>query len=312
MRKYLLLIIVLIIVVIHEFAFADITGKIIVRGKWGSGENEFGLDTSEHPGAGPHYFTVSPSGDIYIADMVNKRIVVYDHKGSLLKCIRVAEYINTIEVDINNMIYYSHGKGIAVIDSNGETVASSHHRGVLHLDQDKIYLWNDGPCYELEFDASLKQLVLLCKINSAVGGITISNGIEFRCGPSSLVKSTGIAHITINGKPKPISKIVKGKKEEMRVTSVYDDVDPLNHLSEFIITEGEHSYVYLKYFDCIVRINADGILTGKFVPTLDDLKKFGMPYPASRYMCVKNGKIYTMGSTDEEFMIIEYEFKLLE
>jgi hypothetical protein len=301
---------IILFLLFHGHVFADITGKIVVIGKWGKSENEFGLDTSEPPGAGPTDFTVSPSGDIYIADIVNKRVVVYNHAGEFLRCVKVDDIINTIEVDTAGRIYYCYGRGLKVINTYGEVIAANKYYGVVHLDQDTIYLWNDGTSFALKLDEKLNQLTLLHKINgTAIGGIIKSNGIEFRRGPSSLVKSTGIAHITINGKPKPISKIVNGKDESMRVTSVYNNAYPLNHLSEFIITEGEYSQVYLKYFDCVVRINTDGILTGKFIPTLDDLKVFGMPYAASGYMRVKNGKVYTMASTDKEFMIIEYEFQ---
>lgn len=293
----------LMLLIVGNIVFAEITGKIIVRGKWGFGEGEFGLDTTEPPGAGPSVFTVSPPGNVYIADFVNKRIVVYAHFGNLLRSFNVSGRVNNIDVDDDNYIYYTSGKGLVVFDNNGEIMATSDKNGRIRVECNDIYLWGKDSTYIFLFDKKTNEL----KTNRMLSGFTtISNGFEFRKGPTALSKETGIAHITINGKPIPIKKIVKGKEEPARI----DSTDIFSDLSRYFILDGDcEGNVYMCHYDNVVRINSQGILTGKFVPTNDDLRFFGLPYSASGYMRVKNGKIYTMGSTDDEFMIIEYEFQ---
>lgn len=314
-------------------AFADIIGKIIVRGKWGDGEKEFGLDTSEPVGDGPRIFTVSPSGDVYIADVVNNRIVVYDHNGDFLKSYSADEWINTIEVDEDGYIYYT-CDGLKIINKDGELIAAPKYGGVIHLDRDKIYLISDYTSYELQLNKETNELRVLRTFDTLIGCFIMSNGVEFRSSPDSLSK-TGIAHININGKVTQVKKRVEKKMEVIKKGSG-SPIDAYSAIVKGTIIDGdENENVYLHGLSGICRINSKGELTGVFFPTnKDDLHLiYGIPYDAPGYVHVKNDKIYFMASTpydlsravevkrgttnylglpDEEFMIIEYEFQPVE
>ena len=316
MRNKIALIVFCLLFVFAGNVFEKITGEIIVRGKWGKEPGEFGLDISEPPGGGPSIFTVSPDSDIYIADCINSRIVVYNHEGKFLKSIKIPNpyhryhYVNSIEVDNDKIIYYTDMQGLHILNLEGKEIASVKYRGVVHLDKGNIYLWRDGASSVLKLDKRTGKIGLLGSIKeTAVELIRISNGIEFRRGPTSLSKKTGIAYITINGKPTPVKKMVKGKEVYVKA----DTSNPLKNLSDFSFLDGEDGNVYLENWGCVVRINSDGILTGKFMPTVDDEQYIaGLGYPPSGYARVKNEKIYYMGATDKEFMIIEYEFQPVE
>ena len=306
MRNKISLIVFCLFFIFVSSVLGEISGKIIVRGKWGNGPGEFGLDTSEPPGAGPSIFTVSPNGDIYIADVVNKRIVAYDHNGNLLSNYSADEWINTIDVDGDGYIYYTHDEGLKILDKDGKVITVSNYHGKVRLDRDKIYLISDYTSYELQLNKETNELKVVRTIDGTANGrFIISNGIDFRCSPDSL-SETGIAYININGKPIKIKKKIKGEEETVKDVPSY----PWKNLSDFSIIDGEKGNAYLENWGCVVRINSDGILTGIFTPTLDDQRLIdNMPYSPSGWVRVKNGKIYFMGFTDEEFMIIEYEFQ---
>ena len=334
MKKSQILLMVTMLFILSMPAFADIKGKIIVRGKWGDGEKQFGVDVSEPMGAGPSIFTVSPSGDVYIADFVNNRIVVYDHNGNFLKSFPVNGWINSIEVDSKNNIYYTNDNGLTIIDNDGKVISTLEYRGLVRLDRDKIYLWQGriSSCLELRLDQNTKEVKVLRRIEDTASDIAIiTNGIEFRCSPDSLMKKTGIAYITINNKPTEIKKIVKGRIEPIKI----DPANICENLSRFYILDGdENGNVYMYHFDCLVRIDSTGELTGKFIipyDDYDDLKYVSsLPYGPSGDCRIKNGKIYFMAATpcdrsnyvrikrgstnylgcpDDEFMILEYEFQ---
>jgi|GEM_PF-2604269 len=314
--------------------FADITGKIIVRGKWGDGEKEFGLDASEPGGVGPSDFTVSPNGDVYIADDLNHRIVVYDHNGDYFKSYAVDGWVGTIEVDEDGYIYYTCDR-LKIINKDGDVIAASEYSGVVHLDQNKIYLWRDGTSYELEFNKKTNELRVIREIKeTGIGGFIISSGVEYRRTPLSVSESTGIAHITINGKATQVKKKlgrneVVIRRDSTNASGIYSTI-----VDGSIIDGDEKGNVYLLGISNICRINSKGELTGQFIPTnKDDLHLiYSLPYNGPGFR-IKNDKIYSTGSTpynpshairvnrgstnylgspDDEFMIIEYEFQPVE
>lgn len=297
--------------------YGEITGKIIVRGKWGNTPGEFGLDISEPPGAGPSIFTVSPNGDIYIADCVNSRIVVYSHKGEILKNIKIpSQYhryhcVNSIEVDSNGFIYYTDEEGLHVIgsDDNELTILKGLF-GRLRIDKGKIYIWvsggNYGKTIECVYDHKKRGL----SITKEIDGLPVfSNGNRFDNPTKSQLKNKEIAMIKVNDKAKPIRELVKGKEEPIRI----DTSNPWKNLSDFSIVDGNDGNAYLENWGYFIKINSEAVLIGKFVPTDDDLRyRAAIPYASSGDVRVKKGKIYSMGATDEEFMIIEYEFEPVE
>lgn len=307
MRVYNILFPLIMLVV---FGRGEVSGKIVIKGKWGTATNEFGLDTSEPPGAGPSCFTVSSIGNLYIADYVNSRIVIYDSLGDYLTDFPISEKVTSMDIDDNENIYCSHSKGLAVFNESGQQIASEAYNGRVRVDNDEIYIWADHISYELELNKKTGELLVVREIEKTAPEIIImSNGNEFRrAGQQS--KETGIVHLEINKESIPIKKISKGIPEiiHLDTTQFYAD------LYQYSMLDGDNNgNVYMFKHDHIVSINPQGILTCEIVPSYEDLRYINnMPYAPSGWVRVKNGHIYYMGATDDEFMIIEYEFQPVE
>jgi hypothetical protein len=301
---------IIVLMILSSSAFAEITGKVVVRGKWGGGDNEFGLDLSEPPGAGPSDFAVAPNGDIYIADFVNHRIVIYDHDGHFIRNLKREHWIISLKVDSDGYIYYTDGHGLKIANNEGEIVSTFGKTGRIHLDQNNIYLVKDNTSFKLQLDRETNELRCLQEIGATLNGcFAISNGIEFRRAPDSLLKQTGIAQINVNGKPTFVKQIIDGQESIIEI----DINNPFGNLSNGTILggDGEGNIFIATFVHKIFEVNSLGLITSIFeLTSSDDLHIiYGLPYVASGHVHVRDDKIYYMGATDEEFMIIEYEFQ---
>jgi len=72
--------------------------EVIIEGKWGSGDGEFGTQVDENfPGTGKEYklssLAVDSKGNIYILDVVNNRIQKYSKQGKYLNGIPVESFV---------------------------------------------------------------------------------------------------------------------------------------------------------------------------------------------------------------------------
>ena len=63
--------------------------KVIIEGKWGKGEGEFGRQSEVDYDLKPESMAVDSKGNIYILDFVNNRIQKFDNTGEYLKSIEI-------------------------------------------------------------------------------------------------------------------------------------------------------------------------------------------------------------------------------
>jgi hypothetical protein len=324
MNKNINAIIVIILIAFVRFADAQFTGKIVVRGKWGSKPGEFGLYT-KMPGAGPSDVVVSRKGNIYIADAVNGRIVVY-RNGKYIRSMKEPVGISSLGIDSKENLYCSNGETTVAIDSLGDVIASVGLGGVVKIDRDTVFLLRDYTSYVCILDKKNKSLNEVRKVEeTGVGGITISKGIEFRLAPDKSIQKSGLAMLRINSKETIITMKSKGKASDVKA-----DNAALFGFKRANIREGDDSgNVYLYDGIGFAKVNTKGVLTGIFIPATDDSKIINIPYAPCEYARIQNGKLYYMGSYREaevvkkngkkktkyvpkDFMIIEYEFKPVE
>ncbi|MFH1352654.1 MAG: hypothetical protein ABIH68_03660 [bacterium] len=133
--------------------------KVIIEGKWGTGEGEFGMTMFEGDTVFPESVVVDSDGNIYISDYINNRIQKYTSKGGYLKSIPIESFerytnkeyreiskkykeknktswmphaklsVSTIYIDSKDNIYFSGRKNIK-FDKKGkrETITSNKFR----------------------------------------------------------------------------------------------------------------------------------------------------------------------------------------
>ncbi len=94
---------------------AEYEKRILVQGRWGDKPGEFGFNT-DPPGSGPLEFSIDPiTKDIYIIDLHNNRIQVFDSTGRFLKII-ARDDIKQIRFDDKGYIYTSEYGGSVTVD----------------------------------------------------------------------------------------------------------------------------------------------------------------------------------------------------
>ncbi|MBU4445769.1 hypothetical protein KJ656_11910 [bacterium] len=97
------------------------TSEVLIVGKWGRGDKEFGLTKREDgPDVGPNAIAVDKAENLYILDPANKRIVVYKKNG---------KYLNSISLESlkQYQLYSSLGNSFAV-DSSGNIFIFTQNR----------------------------------------------------------------------------------------------------------------------------------------------------------------------------------------
>jgi hypothetical protein len=296
---------------------AQFTGKIVARGKLGSRPGEFGY-YGEGFGAGPSNVVVSRKGNIYIADDVNDRIVVY-RGGKYVRCFK--SKIGSMAIDSKEKLFISNGDETIVMDSLGVEIDRIGRGGIIHIVLDTLYLMKDDTSYVCIYDNKSNALKEIRKIyDTGVGVTMMSKGIRYVLTRKSIIKS-GLAMLRIDGKEVIIKKKSKGKTFDIKANEIFN-------FKRSILIEGDDSgNVYLCSSTDYARVNSKGELTGVIKLTNEDLNYIEVPYVPGDFSRIQNGKLYYIGFLrdkihdkkgkfirydDREVLIIEYEFKPVE
>ena len=287
---------------------AQMRGKIVVRGEWGSAPGEFGLDRSEPPGEGPNVFTVAPDGKVYVADPLNKRINVFKN-GKFLEPIIMQEYankytgkeyINDIYVDKESNLFFTDDKGLHIVGSSGKEVTTIPRiRGGIMYNGDALLIGGRNNINVYDYNEGTKSLELIKETDAAL----VSKSYEYKRSnevSKLLEQKRGTAHIVING------KAVELKKKDMK--GEFNPI-PLSELSFRFLGVDTFANIYLYTFDSsIYQINPKGVTKAVFSPTIDELQLImNLPYDAPSFVKVINNKVYFMGAAEDEFLILEFD-----
>jgi len=102
--------------------------EIVIEGEWGSKSGEFGLLIKGSPPQGPESFCVDKEGNIYVLDVINYRIQVFDKEGNIkriLKYDRNYRFPDDLVVDENGNLYLLTEECEFIVFSNmGEPIDS--------------------------------------------------------------------------------------------------------------------------------------------------------------------------------------------
>jgi hypothetical protein len=330
MNKVILTVNAIALLTVLTCANAQTNGKIVAQGKWGTNPGEFGLYTKEAPGEGPHDFVVSRRGNIYIADALNRRIVVY-RNGKYLRTFTTPTYINTMAIDSKENLYINDTEMTLVIDSLGNAIDSVRLGGKVRVDRDTAYVWGgNGNSCAFTLNKNGKTLEIVRKYtNKYNGSVIVSKGLEverYGYGPK---EKPSLMLILVNGKETPITMKTNGKSGDIKA-----DLAGVFDFNSAMLYEGDDSgNVYFYHFGTLARVNMKGEYTGIWEPEgfcdINGMKLLGIPYDAADTR-VQNGKVYqmrTLGYIEQEdkngkkitksfdfkkFVIMEYEFKPVE
>lgn len=106
----------------------DIEPEVVVEGKWGDKVGEFGIITEGSPPQGPESFCVDMEGNIYILDVMNYRMQVFNKEceiQNVIKYNKVYEIPDDLCVDEKGNLYLLTEKHQIIIFSNKGDIIDS-------------------------------------------------------------------------------------------------------------------------------------------------------------------------------------------
>lgn len=102
--------------------------EIIIDVKWGSAQGMVGIDESnpEMPAMAPSSIDIDDKGNIYILDIVNKRINKYSSNGKFIMDIPLLEFAGTVAIGKNEIIYTLGGARlrVTIYEKDGQYLGS--------------------------------------------------------------------------------------------------------------------------------------------------------------------------------------------
>ncbi len=108
---------VFVLLALPFFCLAGWVGpKEVVKGKWGTGPNQFYYSSGDSGESFPQHFGVDASGRIVISDEVNRRIQVFSHLGQLQKIVTRPDAANNNQWPFE---VYVHPNGAFVASQEG-------------------------------------------------------------------------------------------------------------------------------------------------------------------------------------------------
>jgi hypothetical protein len=116
---------------------------------YGPGEGEVGMIRADaSTPVGPESFAVTPTGNILIADLVNRRVLISDLEGRFLQAIQIPVTMNDIAADARGSLYVYEQRTHTIhqYDSSGAHVTTLQldardidTRGYFHVQGDSVY-----------------------------------------------------------------------------------------------------------------------------------------------------------------------------
>ena len=278
-------------------AFGNITGEIIVRGKWGDMPGEFGIQR-EGLRPGPSSFDVDYSGNIYVLDDVNNRIQMFDSNGNFVKEIKHERFGRTHDIALGEYIYIASEEVVLLITPDKGIIDSISLLGV------KGIIYNIKFGYDSLLHARVPGKELIIKDN----GIEKRQEYLFEKGGKIYMPMWGTKELEKRSKTEEI----KFKKSKERVNDKplikFYYSGKLRQPEDFIGYNKSGDFVF-SFFEKLDNKSyifyISGSLDGKI------LKEFyyspSIYHYATLYDKVgKDGYLYLMNSDQEKFYIMKF------